>query len=804
MIAVAAAVALTVFLIVMLPRGGGEPVFSAAPELFDPVEEVPGSFRDVTWMNGNWELRIGDEPGLHPVVVPHSWASVPGLEAYRGTALYRVRFKVPEEWEGGRVIINFGGVGGAAKVSVNGNQVVTHEGCYMPFSAGITEHLNFESDNLLEVEVDNRGGAGVFAGERCYGGIYREVYLELRKELELENMVVRAQPSGGASATVSIRADLRLEPDGTAQVFGSVSTVGGLKKAGFDVMVNADENGFGGVSWEGEIGDAELWSAGNPVMYRAAMVVITPDAKSDGMDRMFGIRKFEPGGGGFYLNGSRVRLDGVVWREQFPGGWGPVVTREAIKKDIELIRFAKFNAVRFTHPVHPAMLRACDNNGLLVFEEMPVSGGSAAAKGLDARMSEYRERVLAMVNRDRHHPSIVAWGLGCDLRPDSGAVAKSLERIADAVRALDPDREVYIGMRGVKNLRRAAGSDFAAFADYPGWTGGALTGFSRLPGRAEFGDVPAVMLGFGAAAETVRGPAGLKGTELHQYYVVRAVREALDADERIAGRFVDSLTDYMGPALDPRGGHDTVRTGLLTLDRKPRLVFDWITGLDENEIAWEWSRIPFRLHAADVIALLFFAMLGFAIWSGYSKVWPALIEPDALGRTGETARELYTGFALFGLPMLLIAAAAGSLAVSALMQSHPPDAALLPPGAITAMYSLFEPFSMRITALFVVQVVWLLAAGIAASLLIGGQPLRVFELLARCTALRLLLVAVPFLPFAPWVIPALIFGWEIVLQGGTVSRVCGIGIRRAYAAVIAAHAACGLLVFALARLVIFN
>jgi len=123
-----------------------------------------------------------DDSKFDRVVVPHTNKSLPwhGFDdkEYEFVSLYRRKFKLPPGARGKRVFVDFEGVMAASTVWINGVRLGEYKGGYTPFSFDLTEHLNFDGDNVLAVDVDSseRPDVPPFGHQIDYltfGGIYR-------------------------------------------------------------------------------------------------------------------------------------------------------------------------------------------------------------------------------------------------------------------------------------------------------------------------------------------------------------------------------------------------------------------------------------------------------------------------------------------------------------------------------------------------------------------------------------------------------------------------------------------------------
>ena len=142
-------------------------------------------------LNKSWYFTGPDGVEI-PVDVPHTWNNIDGQDGgndyWRGTCHYRKTFPKPDfDTHTQRVYLEFRGVNASAKVKLNGQVVMTHDGGYSTFRADITDHL--AGENRLEVAVDNSVNDRVYpqkADFTFYGGIYRDVSILIVSDLHFD------------------------------------------------------------------------------------------------------------------------------------------------------------------------------------------------------------------------------------------------------------------------------------------------------------------------------------------------------------------------------------------------------------------------------------------------------------------------------------------------------------------------------------------------------------------------------------------------------------------------------------------
>ena len=131
-----------------------------------------------------------------------------------------------------------------------------------------------------------------------------------------------------------------------------------------------------------------------------------------------GFRRVGITNGQLRLNGEPVLVKGVNRHEHDPYT-GHVVSRDAMLADVLAMKALHINAVRCSHyPNDPYWLRLADRYGLMVVDEANIESHGAGWSNTTslAHRPEWRqahmERTVAMVERDKNHPSVLIWSLG--------------------------------------------------------------------------------------------------------------------------------------------------------------------------------------------------------------------------------------------------------------------------------------------------------------------------------------------------------------------------------------------------------
>ncbi|HLA94845.1 MAG TPA: glycoside hydrolase family 2 TIM barrel-domain containing protein, partial [Pyrinomonadaceae bacterium] len=347
------------------------------------------------------------------VTIPHTNKILPvsgfAEQEYMFVSAYRRHFKLPKELKGQRIFVDFGGVMTAAKVFINGKNLGEYKGGYTPFSFELTNDINWAGDNVLAVEVDSteRKDIPPFGGMIDYltfGGIYRDVQIRAVADTFIANVfakpvnVLQSDRSVNVSVFVAGKTERDLQLNAELRDGSKVLATGKRNVVGTETQDIVLSN----------LGQVELWDIQKPKLYDVRVTITSGSTVVDHYETLFGFReaKFTPEG--FYLNGKALKLRGLNRHQTYPFV-GQAMPERVQKRDAWILKNElKCNIVRTSHyPQSPHFLDACDEYGLLVFEEIPgwQHVGDKAWQDLTV------QHVGEMIHRDWNHPSIILWGV---------------------------------------------------------------------------------------------------------------------------------------------------------------------------------------------------------------------------------------------------------------------------------------------------------------------------------------------------------------------------------------------------------
>lgn len=520
-----------------------------------------------------------DDGELTKIRLPHTCKETPyhyfDEQIYQMVSIYRRRLKVPEEWRGKCVTLTFEGVAHDSEVFLNGEKTGEHHCGYTSFSIDLSDKLLYGRENILSVKVDSRENLnippfGFVIDYMTYGGIYRDVYIEVKNAVHMQDVFLRSTITealgerqvmliSGISLAreeeeLTLRQSIRKKGLGDYQLLGKMQTKAGSREAE--------------LKWR--IEKAEQWEIEAPVLYEVKTELIRGETVLDEVVTVFGFRKAEFLKDGFYLNGRKIKIRGLNRHQSYPYvGYAMPKSMQYMDADL-LKRELSVNAVRTSHyPQSHYFLERCDEIGLLVFMEIP----GWQYIGDEAWKEQAIENVRDMVVQYRNHPSIVLWGVRIN---ESGDDDEFYERTNRLARKLDPSRQTG-GVRAHKNSSFL--EDVYTYNDF------------SHDGKAAGCEPRKKVTPDGERAYLISEYNGhmypSKTFDWEEHRVEHALRHAnvLDAvagEEDIAGSFGWCMADY-NTHKDFGSGDRICYHGVLDLFRNPKLAADIYACQQEEE-----------------------------------------------------------------------------------------------------------------------------------------------------------------------------------------------------------------------------
>lgn len=399
------------------------------------------------------------ENTLQPVRLPHTCKETPfhyfDESLYQMVSGYRRHLLIPKDWQGKQILLTFEGAAHDSTVFCNGKKVGEHHCGYTAFTVDLTDSVLYGQDNLLCVRLDSRENLnvppfGYVIDYMTYGGIYRDVRLEVKEKVSLSDIFVHTAIDFRSSpVTAQITSEITLtESNGNVtirQYYMPKSTAAGQGSWNLlcEQTVSADTNCDKEIALTAAITDPLLWDTEEANLYILKTQLYQDNTLLDETETTFGIREAVFKKDGFYLNGKKLRIRGLNRHQSYPYvGYAMPKSMQRLDADL-LKKELGLNAVRTSHyPQSHYFLERCDELGLLVFTEFP----GWQHIGDDAWKAQAVANAEDMIRQYRNHPSIILWGIRINESPDDDAFYEKTNAVAHK---LDPSRPTG-GVRAMK------------------------------------------------------------------------------------------------------------------------------------------------------------------------------------------------------------------------------------------------------------------------------------------------------------------------------------------------------------------
>ena len=460
-----------------------------------------------------------------------------------------------------------------ATVRMNGKEVGSHEGGFLPFDCEITDAVLI-GENRLEIEVDARWlnvpPAGSPKGPAAVdyylpGGINGVVELRSIPRTAVVDLWARSHDVLKERSSLDVFADI--ETDASQQALLTMRLFLGSKlveQSNVPTMLAPGRNTV--KAHLSSLRGIRLWSTDHPHLYNLIVEVTTEPRLVHRASKRIGFREARFELDGFYLNGKKTRLFGLNRHELFPYV-GFAASSRSMRHDAAYLRNElNCNVVRCSHyPQSTSFLDACDELGLMVWEEVP----GWQYLGDEAWKRTVLHNTEEMIRRDRHHPSIIVWGTRIN---ESANDPQLYNKTRDVAQHLDPTRQTSGSMTSSSRAdwKEHWHEDVFAFDDYHAAADGTVGVDPVLP------DVPYMLAeavgqySYGSANNFLRRyrRADIPEEQNSQALLHAQAHDRAAQDERNAGVIAWCGFDYASPI----NSYDGVKCpGVVDTFREPKL-----------------------------------------------------------------------------------------------------------------------------------------------------------------------------------------------------------------------------------------
>ncbi len=580
-------------------------------------------------LSGTWRYTIDGK----------EWNSISVPSAYNSVA--RVTFQrtfevTPEMLDKYFFSLVAYGINYQSEISINGNFIGRHIGGYSSFVLPIQQNiLQVGTENAIKVFVDNELTSRTtiplrqqVEGWRTYGGVFRDMYILATPRLFVESAGAQSEISGnGKTATITVKGEVT---DRGSNMKSETGSLLGFQVEVFDKLTG-ELTGRSGISpifvqpnksvvqtAVVTIPTPKLWAPETPDLYvlkcEVVRVVNKQSSVIDEYDVDYGIRDISWKGGHLYVGGQQVVLKGLLWSEDHTT-YASAMTYEVLERDIALIKTLGANLLRFRYPPHPYILNLCDRYGLFVMEEIPL-----VDVPVEILLKDYYQDLAAtytreMVNRDKLHASVLAWGVGDGIETSSQSACDYVNATRNIVKSLD-ERPVYFS---------------SSTADDPCFENVDLiaVNFNRIDAkelreslkqwRTKYPEKPIIVVRYGKDVE----PENHNGYSdpLSMESQARFAMQCFDAikDAKTAGGVFWAFNDWHSdrPAMTSHSHDPYLKTmGLVSNDREKRTAFDVVRAMFVGE---KMQALPVGNYASS--APIIFVVVGLVVLISFAFLY---------------------------------------------------------------------------------------------------------------------------------------------------------------------------------------
>lgn len=363
-----------------------------------------------------------------PATVPGHWQQISTLEQHSGKVVYCCQFPMPDTIAATRAALShsatrtwlrINGVFYWSQPFLNGIDLGRHEGYFEPYEHDVTSLLQVDNTLFVEVEcpdehnkLNKRMITGVFSHWDCMdphanpGGIWLPVELYTSGPVHLQSVRCHSETCNERFAQLRYTIDVDTTIAGPVLLRWSMTPrtfTGKTQTMEQRRMLKEGPQTIGGLL---KVYEPHLWwthDLGTPDLYTMTLEVVQNGVVSDSTSFDFGIRRLELRKWIPHLNGVRFLVKGNNYA---PGDMRiATMNLERARLDVQLARECNMNLLRVhAHVDHPALYQAANEQGILLWQDMPLHWLYRASV-----FDEAQRQTRAMVHLLYNHPSVGIW-----------------------------------------------------------------------------------------------------------------------------------------------------------------------------------------------------------------------------------------------------------------------------------------------------------------------------------------------------------------------------------------------------------
>ncbi len=551
---------------------------------------------------GTWQVSVNGDPS-QPVEVPSAYDGV-------GEILYERTFTLPAElFDTTSFSFRFVayGINYYSEISINGNDIGNHSGGYTSFSLSVPREILHTGENTIRVRVNNFLRThdtlpikSQMWTPKNYGGIFRDMYLMVLPETAILDKKIHTTFLDGYTVAEMdvdfiIRRPDTIERELVPETDIPDPSVYNIAVEIYDrlrgTMLAQSRRSQVSFNNSGTIYETvrviarnpRLWSPDQPDLYIVSMVLYRDGLEHDRKNVTYGFRDISLREGNIYINDTLFRGRGVLYHEYHPLR-GSAVSYEDMERDVALMKVANINLVRVAfHPPHPYLLRLFDRYGMICMIELPAVNIPGSILRNERFLTTAKNYLEEMIERDRHHASVFAWGIGDNPEmPSTGAVTY-VKEMREHAQQFD-NRPMYAGSQFPANDAATDHLDLAVLNIPVGMVGRVSPAIEKW--KTRFVDKPLIIgkLGYYVEPGNTAGFSNSSSYEAQAHYLLQMMQSLRGYE--VDAIIINSFTDWLAERPSTVSYTDDLRlhtSGILDSERRQRKGFEVVRSLYRGE-----------------------------------------------------------------------------------------------------------------------------------------------------------------------------------------------------------------------------
>jgi len=430
---------------------------------------VVNEYRSIIDLNGIWQFKLENNNETVDVSQPlqtDKVMAVPGsyndqgviadIRNHVGNVWYERMFTVPHVLQNERIVLRFGSATHKATIYIDGQEVTSHQGGFLPFEVELSENhcsgthrLTVCVNNILDETTLPVGDYSEYTDKDGnlikknspnfdffnYAGLHRPVKIYTTPQMFIEDIEIVPE----------LEADIAL-------VKYKVTTSAHVEAVQVRLV---DEDGNYITEATGESGTIQvehphLWEPLNAYLYHLEVSILENGTVIDTYAERFGIRSVEVKNGQFLINDKPFYFKGFGKHEDsYYNGRGMNEVTNVL--DFNLMKWIGANSFRTSHyPYSEEMMRLADEQGIVIIDETTAVGVhlnfSAILSGNRTRdifkeigtQAAHEDVIKGLIARDKNHACVVMWSIANEPASDEVGAKEYFEPLVNLARTSDP------------------------------------------------------------------------------------------------------------------------------------------------------------------------------------------------------------------------------------------------------------------------------------------------------------------------------------------------------------------------------